>query len=194
MAVPYAHGREITVKEKLTMFQLADMRDALELVVAEQGGELTPEQEQLWDSIGQAFEAKVENTALLIRERECHAEAIRLEVKRLVEMAVSLESDADRLKKLLLNRMQVMDRQEVKGRLVRVALQKNAPAVVPLRELTEADLRALAVAAPYAVRVQPETFSLAKDAIKEQYKTTGALPPAVASVVEIKQGVRLAIK
>lgn len=188
------HATVVTVKERRTMYQLADMRDALELVIGEQNGELTPEQEKLWDEIGQAFDAKVENTALLIREREAHAGAIRVEVKRLAALADSLDGDAERLTKLLLNRMQFMGRQDVKGRLVKVALQKNAPSVVALRDLTEQDLRELAVAAPYAVRVQPETFSLAKDAIKEQYKTTGSLPEAVAKLVELRQSVRLAIR
>lgn len=176
----------------LTMFDMVLQRDALTAIVAEQDGELTPDQEAAWNALDGDFAQKVENTALVICERQATADAIKAEAGKLIDRARAVENDAKRLRDLLASRMTAFGKDKVTGTLKTVAFQKNPPSVQPVVAIDEADLRNLAMIAPGFVRHE-ETWALDKKAVIEAHKA-GALPDDIAKRVQIVQTQSLRIK
>lgn len=178
----------------LTMYELGTIRERLKAIVAEQDGEILPDQEALWDAIDERFDVKVENTALLIRELEGTMATLKAEEERLAAWRKSLGSEAQRLEKLLLNRMTFFEKKDVRGIRAKVSLQKSSrPAVVPLVEIDEADLRNLFMICPQYVRREPESYTLDKNAIIDG-GSRGELPEDITKRVELRYSVGVRIK
>lgn len=182
----------MTTTLRETMYDLAVAHEALEAIIAEQEGEITPSQEQAFDAINDRFETKVENAALIAIERRADAEKIRAEAKRLTDRAKALETDADRLVALIANRMIAFGKDKVRGLLVTVGFQKNPPSVSPVGTIDDCDLRNIAMYAPTLVRHE-ESWSLDKRAVLDAHKA-GTLPSDVARRVAITQSTSLRIR
>lgn len=75
--------------------------------------------------IDEAIEDKVQGAALLIRNIEAQAEAIKVEEKRLADRRKSFENNVKNIKDYLYEQMVAVDKRRVKGALVTVGIQKN---------------------------------------------------------------------
>jgi hypothetical protein len=103
-----------------------------------------PEFTDTLESIEDAIEDKLENTAKVIRAIEAEANAIKVEEDRLKKRRQALEGNADRLKDYIFQTMQLTGRDKVKGAHVNLRLQYNPPSVqlldealIPARYLVE---------------------------------------------------------
>ncbi len=81
------------------------------------------------ESIQEALEDKVENTAKFIRCLEADIEAIKAEEKRLADRRRALEEKADRAKDYLKDQLMKAGIERVKRPTITVSIQNNPPSV-----------------------------------------------------------------
>lgn len=175
-----------------TMYELANMQDALLALVADQDGEITPEQEALWDQVQEKFETKVEKSVLFLHELDGEAERIKAQEERLAARRKAVERDAQRIRSLLLDRMQRFGKAKVKTPLASAWLAETQ-AFAELVSCDQADLRSVASFAPQFVKHVPESFSWDKNAVKDAAKA-GPLPEDIAKRCTIVTNIGLRIR
>lgn len=81
------------------------------------------------ESIEEALEVKLENTAKVIRTIEAEAAALKAEEDRLKKRRSVLENNADRMKQYIFEAMQTTGKERLKGVHVTLRLQNNPPSV-----------------------------------------------------------------
>lgn len=165
----------------LRLYQFKAEYEALGSLLEESQGEITPEIEALWDTLGGEFSEKVDGYCGLIANFSRSAEAAKAEAKRLTDRAKSWETAADRLKERLQFHLVDLDIQKQETGRFSVRLQLNPPAVNVPKTLD-----------PFTL---PETFRVTKyeadkTALRDAWKAGLALPEGVT----VTQGISLRIK
>jgi ABC-type transporter Mla subunit MlaD len=82
------------------------------------------------DSIDEAINDKVENTAYVIKTLEANVAAIDAEIKRLQAMKSTQTNNAKNLKLYIQESMEKVGLNKVQGNLIKVAIQNNPASVV----------------------------------------------------------------
>jgi hypothetical protein len=106
-----------------TLWAISDELEEIAALIAENGGELTPDLESALDRLEGEFSAKVERVALFVRQAELHAEGAKAEKDRLAAIQKANEQAAAGLKRYLLGIMERHGRDKVdtpKARVRRV--------------------------------------------------------------------------
>ena len=86
------------------------------------------------ESIEDAIEEKVENTAKFIKNLSADVDALKAEEKRLAERRRSLENKISGIKEYLQNQMEVSGLDKVKRATLTVSIQKNPPSLKVIDE------------------------------------------------------------
>lgn len=81
------------------------------------------------ESIKEPLAEKAENTAKVIKSLEAEAKAIREEEIRLADRRRTLENKGQRLKDYLQSNLEAAGMKKIKGKLLNVSIQKNAPSL-----------------------------------------------------------------
>lgn len=81
------------------------------------------------DSIEDAIESKVENTAFVIKSLDANAKVIDEEIKRLQAMKGVQQNNAKSLKLYIQEAMEKVGLEKVQGDLIKITIQKNPPSV-----------------------------------------------------------------
>ena len=81
------------------------------------------------ESIEEALEVKLENTAKVIRTIEAEAAAIKTEEERLKKRRNAMENNVGRLKNYIFESMQITGKERLNGVHVSLRLQNNPPSV-----------------------------------------------------------------
>lgn len=81
------------------------------------------------ESIEEALEVKLENTAKVARTIEAEAAAIKTEEERLKKRRNAMENNVSRLKHYIFESMQITGKERLKGVHVSLRLQNNPPSV-----------------------------------------------------------------
>ena len=81
------------------------------------------------DSIDEAINDKVENTAYVIKQLDANVAAIDTEIKRLQAMKSAQSNNAKNLKLYIQESMEKVGLDNVKGKLIKVAIQNNPQSV-----------------------------------------------------------------
>ncbi|PEA85659.1 siphovirus Gp157 family protein [Bacillus thuringiensis] len=76
-------------------------------------------------AIEEAFDEKVQGAALLVRNIDAQAEAIKVEEKRLADRRKAFENNVKGIKDYLYQQMVAVDKRRIKGTLATVGIQKN---------------------------------------------------------------------
>lgn len=180
----------MTVRESL--YDLSAIGEWLDRLLDENGGELPPDVEPIFDAFHEKFSEKVENTALLVRQLKSEAEGIKVEADRLASRIAAKLHKAAALEALLLTVMQRTKTEKVNGVLATVAVRLNNPKVEPVVDLDDHALRNLAMSAPDFVRHE-ESWALDKKAVLESHKAN-TLPDDLAKMVKVTRTQRIEIK
>ena len=157
-----------------TLYELADAREILDRVFAENEGELTHELEVQLDALSAAVDDKIERVALYIKERLNDCEAIRAEEVRLAARRHAVFNGAESLREYLKRQMERLGKTKVNGLLCTISLKETAITVegdLPqdaLERLYEQD-------APF-VKYKPAEFSIDKTTLNK-YVREGHVPP-----------------
>ena len=150
----------------MKLWELTNELEMLGDEIAECGGEITELMEQRLDGMEGAFEAKVENVALYIREMLVNAEAAKMEETRIAAIRRAHESTAKSLKKYLQMCLERADMPKVNTPKARVRIQRNSqPSCVFTGEIH--DLPDV---------FQKVTVSLDKKAVLNEWEATSADP------------------
>lgn len=112
------------------LYEIRELRDALDEALAATDGEVTPEIEAQLSAIDGKADEKIERVALYIREQTAQAEAINAEAERLQARATAKLNAAKSLKGYLEREMMRLGKTKVNGLLATVAIQANGPRVV----------------------------------------------------------------
>lgn len=155
-------------------YELAGEWAALDELLLETGGELTPEIEQLLEQLEGTTTEKLEKIGLVAQRYVNDAKAIALELERLQARKRTYESSAAKMKLYAGRILDAIGKPSVKGVLCTVAWQNNPESVSG--ELTEEQLRELSVIAPEIVRVIPEQLELDRTGALEYSRAGNALP------------------
>lgn len=86
------------------------------------------------DSINEAIDVKVENTAYVIKTLEANVSVIDVEIKRLQAMKSAQSNNVKNLKLYIQQAMEQTGLDKVEGKLIKVAIQNNPPSVLVERE------------------------------------------------------------
>lgn len=164
----------------LKLYEIAAELDAVVSELIDTGGVLTTELEARLDSLQGALTAKVERTALVIRQLEAQAESARVESRRLADLASARSASAKRLKEYVMFNMADAGVRKIEGELVNVSVCKNGrPSIIWTG--TDEDLPDLF----RRVRVDADT-----DAAYKKLKSGEALPDGF----QVNYGQHLRIK
>ena len=82
------------------------------------------------DSIDEAINDKVENTAYVIKQLDANVAVIDTEIKRLQAMKSAQSNNAKNLKLYIQESMEKVGLDKVQGKLIKVAIQNNPASVV----------------------------------------------------------------
>ncbi|MBO0473275.1 siphovirus Gp157 family protein [Enterococcus ureasiticus] len=86
------------------------------------------------DSIDEAIEIKVENTAKVVRSLEGNVDAIDSEIKRLTAKKSTLNNNIKGIKNYMQESMEQVGKDKIKGQLFNVGIQNNQQSVNVLDE------------------------------------------------------------
>lgn len=152
-----------------TLYDLAELRDALDEQLEATEGEITPEIEAALEALDGRIDEKIERVALYVREQEARAEALKIEAARLTARRAAAEKRATSLREhYLLPLMTRLGKTKVNGVLATVRVQLNNPVVKG--EVSEEVIEDLAKRKPFWTRYKPATWELDKRAILDSVK------------------------
>lgn len=160
------------------LYQLAEMRDVLDVWLYEEHGVETPELGALLKDLDGEVDRKIEAVGLYIRELDSEAERIKGEETRLRERRKARENAADSLRGYLLHQMEKLDKTSVKGTLLTVALQPSPPAVTST--LSEAQLSDRWLNDGPQFVTMHESYTLNRNAILAAVKAGQEIPEGIA--------------
>ena len=158
----------------MRIYELTDAYQQVITLMEEEGG---ADLADTLESIDDALELKLENTAKVIRTFEAQAEALKTEEDRMRKKRQTYQNNVDRLKSYIFEAMQATGKDKLKGVHVSLRLQNNPPSVNMLN--------AQAIPAHYLVE-QPSTVD--KKAVLQDLKNGIAVDGA-----ELKQDKSLRI-
>lgn len=81
------------------------------------------------DSIDEAIEIKIENTAKVVRSLEGNVDAIDNEIKRLTDKKSTLNNNIKGIKSYMQESMEQVGKEKVKGQLFNIGIQNNPQSV-----------------------------------------------------------------
>jgi hypothetical protein len=166
--------RRTNVEATRKLWAISDELEEIGALLAEAGGELTPDLEARLDAVEGEFLAKVERVALYIRECERMAEGAKVEKDRLARIQKANESTADGLKRYLLAHLERHGRDKVDTYRARVRRSPSPPSYRWAGDTYEA--------IPEPFRRTRVTHSLNVDAVKEAIMEGAPLPPEIMVV------------
>ncbi len=161
-------------KKTQSLWAITDELSEVGALIAEAGGELSPELEARLDAVEGAFEQKVERVVLYIRHVQLLAENAKAEQDRLTKSRKYWEAQADGLKnRYLLGALTKAGVSRVETERARVRVQKSGPSIQFHGD--QLDLQ------KQFVRVIPESVEVDKKALADVERSGGELPDGVTA-------------
>lgn len=148
------------------LYEITDELVVIQNMLAETGGELTPEIEAVLDGITGAFDEKVERVIRYTQNEEAFATGARAEADRLLKIARAIENGANHLKDYLMHQMQRAGRTEVRTAIGKVAIQRNGRPSIRWTQPVEM----------LPAEFRREKVELDSDAALKAWKANGELP------------------
>jgi hypothetical protein len=179
----------------MTLYQRTDALLALDALIADNDGEVTPEQEAELAALTGSIADKAEAVAAKRAECLATADACIDEAARLSKRAKTLQARAQWLERYLLAELAKVGMQKVTGQRFTISRTLNPPKAVPLIDAPtmRADLAALPDPIRECVRVTPaqaESYAWDRAALAKLAKTS---PDALEGVAIIERTERVTI-
>ncbi len=111
------------------LYQLAGDRERMLALVADQDGELTPEQEAELAAIDLSITERAEACIARIRNAELRAEATKAEITRLGGVMAAAQAEADKIRRYLQAQLERAELDSVATHLGKVTIRTNPPKV-----------------------------------------------------------------
>lgn len=163
-----------------TLYQLTEQMSALESLLEDNGGELTPDIEALWQETGESLTKKVDNYNALIIKLKNYSSNLDAEIKRLQGLKKTADNSLKNVKEHIKSVMEQFGIDKLEGAYCKISLASSTS--------TEVDEET--VLAPYISRIErlmlPEWITadlkVSKTALKDAFKDKDVTPAGVSFV------------
>ena len=163
-----------------TLYQLTEQMSALESLLEDNGGELTPDIEALWQETGESLTKKVDNYNALIIKLKNYSSNLDAEIKRLQGLKKTADNSLKNVKEHIKSVMEQFGIDKLEGAYCKISLASSTS--------TEVDEET--VLAPYLSRIAklnlPEWITadlkVSKTALKDAFKDKDVTPAGVSFV------------
>lgn len=163
-----------------TLYQLTEQMSALESLLEDNGGELTPDIEALWQETGESLTKKVDNYNALIIKLKNYSSNLDAEIKRLQGLKKTADNSLKNIKEHIKSVMEQFGIDKLEGAYCKISLASSTS--------TEVDEET--VLAPYLSRIErlmlPEWITadlkVSKTALKDAFKDKDVTPAGVSFV------------
>lgn len=168
------------MENTLTLYSLTDQMTAIEAMLVENGGELTPELEELWQETEESLTHKVDNYNDLIKFNEDYAENIGNRIKELQALKETHDNTVKRLKEHIKDTMTQFGIKELKGRYCKITLS----------HFTSTEVDEGLILQPYIGRLErlnlpawvTANLKVSKSVLKDTFKNKEVAPAGVSFV------------
>lgn len=163
-----------------TLFELTDQMVAIEQTLDENGGELTPELEQVWEETKESLIAKVDNYNSLIKVLDYRSKNVDAEIKRLQSLKKTYDNSLKRVKEHIKDVMVANDIAKLDGNFCKISLSTS----------TSTEVDEATVLQPYLSRLESlglpawivADLKVNKTTLKETFKDKDVTPAGVSFV------------
>jgi hypothetical protein len=163
-----------------TLYQLTEQMSALESLLEDNGGELTPDIEALWQETGESLTRKVDNYNALIIKLKNYSSNLDSEIKRLQGLKKTADNSLKNVKEHIKSVMEQFGIDKLEGSYCKMTLTTSTA--------TEVDEET--VLAPYRSRLAkldlPDWITadlkVSKTALKDAFKDKDVTPAGVQFV------------
>lgn len=162
----------MTPATAMRLWEISDELGEIGALVAEGGGELTDEMAARLDAMEGAFEEKVVNIALFVRECETRAAGAKAEKDRLAAIEKANNAQADWYKSYLVQCMGASGIRKIEHAKARVRVQKSGTPSIAYHGEVDALPESF-------IRVVPESRSVDRKAITEAVRAGEDMPEGV---------------
>lgn len=153
-----------------TLYALTEQMTAIEAMLEDNGGELTPELESMWDETRESLVQKVDNYNALVQKLDAYATNIKAEVKRLQALQKTADNSLKRIKDHIKDVMEANGISSLEGRFCKMTLTRSTATEVDEDEALAPYVEAIgefAATLPDYIKVEA---SVSKTAVKEAVK------------------------
>lgn len=175
--------------EKLTLYQLTEQQQQIEDLLIENGGELTPEIEQLMESTSEALAVKVDGYNHIIRRLEGFAASAKAEKERLAKLQKVAENGVKAIKAHIADVMQAQGISKLESATCKIGFRRTESVAITDEELLLRPYRhtvdTIAPTLPEWVKV---SIDIDKTALKAYIK---AGHPVLGAEVEENQNIQI---
>lgn len=163
-----------------TLYQLTGQMAAIEDALQENGGELTPELEYIWQETVETLPQKVDGYNQVITNLAAYSKNLDAEIKRLQALKKTADNSVKRIKDHVKDTMEAFGIQKLEGEFCKMSLSSSTS--------TEVDEET--VLQPYLSRLDrlmlPAWITcdlkISKTALKDAYKDSDVTPAGVSFV------------
>lgn len=161
----------------MTLYELTKQQSEIEAALTENGGELTPELELLWQETADSLPTKVDDYNAVLRKMQSQSEACSAEIKRLQAFKKVCDNSTKRIMEHVARCMEDFGIDRLDGQLCKMSLRHTQAidvdediALTPFNDEVE---RLRASLPPYVT----VTMGINKTAVKDYVKETPDLMP-----------------
>lgn len=163
-----------------TLYQLTGQMAEIENALEENGGELTPELEALWEETAESLPMKVDGYNQVIKNLKAYAKNLEEEIKRLQALKKTADNSVKRVTEHVIDSMQQHNLDKLEGEFCKMSLSTSTS--------TEVDEAVLLQ--PYLARLDrlmlpawiTADLKVSKTALKEAFKDKDITPSGVTFV------------
>lgn len=163
-----------------TLYSLTEQMSSIEAALEENGGELTPELEEMWQETSESLATKVDNYNALIIKLDGYSDNLAKEIKRLQALKKTTDNSLKRVKEHIIETMKTFGISRLEGAYCKMSLSSSTS--------TEVDEEMLL--APYVARldrlmlpswITPE-LKISKTELKNTFKDKEVTPAGVCFI------------
>ena len=173
-----------------TLYQLTGQMAAIEDALQENGGELTPELEEIWAETAESLPMKVDGYNQVITNLTAYSKNLDEEIKRLQALKKTADNSLARLKAHIKDVMVANGFSKLEGAYCKMSLSSSTSTVLDEELLLQpyyGKIQHLKDDLPAWLDIEPK---ISKSIIKDTYKDKDVTPAGVSFV----KGVQLRIK
>lgn len=163
-----------------TLYQLTGQMKAIEDALEENGGELTPELEEVWEETSESLPMKIDGYNQVITNLNAYAKNLAEEIKRLQGLKKTAENSVKRVKEHLVDAMEAFGFTKLEGNYCKVSLSSSTATEVDEEILLEPYIARLAsLGLPAWITAE---LKVNKTVLKDNFKDKDVVPAGVKFV------------
>ena len=171
-----------------TLYELTGQMAAIEDYLQENGGELTPELEEIWEETAESLPKKVDGYNQVIKTFEAYAKNLDEEIKRLQALKKTADNSAKRVKAHVKETMELFGLTKLDGNYCKMSISSSTSTDVDEETVLKAyRARVTLLDLPAWISVD---FKVNKTVLKDTFKDKDVTPAGVSFVKNTQLRIR----